>query len=200
MIKPHVPEPKYFLKDICKIEEYKKMFPDNCDFRGEKSVCYFENDAVDKISQMFPDPKIIISLRNPKHRCLSNYFYSVRNGLETRTLEEVFLDKKDPPKTEHKFSMDPFDYINRSFYYENLKKHLHLSPLIVFFEDFTSNFSRINDITSFIGCNATLKKESPAANKSHWTHIPADVDLFLTNLFKNEKEILENLLGKNIPW
>ncbi len=124
MARPVRPEPKFFLKE----DEYTRgldfylqtYYPDikeGAVWLGEKSTGYYETPQVaERIHGYFPEAKIVFLLRNPVDRALSNYFFSVQHGLETRSLADAFLNRTEAPKITQFTSVNPFDYINRSKY------------------------------------------------------------------------------------
>ena len=57
---------------------------------GEASPDYFYfPDSEKRLFSMFPDTKLILLLRNPIDRSISDYYHSKRYGAEPRSLEEV---------------------------------------------------------------------------------------------------------------
>jgi len=125
MAKPARPEPKFFLSETCMkkglnyyLDTYfRDLNKDISDLKiGEKSTSYIEYEFVPfRVKCLFPNAKCIIILRNPVDRALSNYFFSLKNGIETRTLEEVFILKMKPPKINAKISVSPFKYYEREY-------------------------------------------------------------------------------------
>lgn len=130
MARPVVPEPKYFLKDASLIEynDYlRRYFPDAVSFPilGEKSVRYLEKpETALKIKQCLPNVKIVVILRDPIKRAVSNYWFSRRHGLETRSLAEVFSRLEDrPPAGALPHPADPFNYLSRGLYLRQLEAY-----------------------------------------------------------------------------
>tara|TARA_R110000823_G_scaffold28045_55_gene81606 strand:+ start:3703 stop:4395 length:693 start_codon:yes stop_codon:yes gene_type:complete len=125
MAKPISPEPKYFLvSDVGKIsyEIYKeKYFSDagSVSWCGEKSTSYIESPhAAKAIYKMFPEAKIIIMLRNPVDRAISNYKFSKKNGFETLPIDEAmaYESKRQDWKKLANVSVSPFAYKQRGIY------------------------------------------------------------------------------------
>ena len=126
---PDRPEPKYFLrKNITRQEYLNSFFSDSTKHDQlllEKSTSYYENSEVpQKIDQVLINVKCLMIIRNPIDRAISNYKFSRDNGLEKRTLREVFLDKKPAFENAFKTSVNPFDYLGRSNYV------MHIQPFI----------------------------------------------------------------------
>lgn len=143
--KPIVPEAKFFLypENREKGADYyrRSLFPFRGEGKkegalppaakvlGEKTVHYFERtDALEAIARIFPDALIIIVFREPVERAFSNYRFSIANGLETRSIEEVFLKNTPPPKRPKDMHISPFAYVERGEYAEALRRVFSLFP------------------------------------------------------------------------
>lgn len=161
MSQPMRPEPKFFLNknEIEKGGEYylDKYFFDrrNGQILVEKSTSYIESiEAGKRINVMFPRAKILVMLRNPVDRAISNYFFSKEHGLETRSLEEIFIEGKQPPKLDFATSVSPFDYIKRGQYIDYLNDYIYLfgsnNIKIIIFEKLIGNLKEFQDIYSFL--------------------------------------------------
>ncbi len=123
--RPVRPEPKFFLKEnyaALGLEYYLSTYfgVQDTDFEGyllEKSTSYVEHPyVINRIKTFFPSPKLLIILRHPVIRAISNYKFSVENGLEPRTPEEVFLQGVPAPAQPVTTSVFPFAYLERSNY------------------------------------------------------------------------------------
>ncbi len=170
MAKPLRPEPKYFLSQDCQknLDSYEKKYfddaPRETKIFGEKSTSYYEKTPVAKrIKTAYPKSKIILILRNPMDRAISNYYFSLKNGLETRTLEETFLRENPPPEYPEEISTNPFNYVGRSEYLKYLKIYLkyfdrkHIKVLI--FEHFLNDEQRICQLYNYLGVNDTFRPQ-----------------------------------------
>jgi hypothetical protein len=86
---------------------------------GESSQGYFADPiSMDRIAESLESPKIILLLRHPVERALSQYRYDVRRGLETDPLEVALRDRGDDPA--HVWD-------DRIGFYRNLGGHLAFS-------------------------------------------------------------------------
>jgi hypothetical protein len=210
MAKPLRPEPKYFLSGDCKYEDYfTQVFKNskNTAWLGEKSASYYElSNVAQRIKQTIPNAKLIVIMRNPVERAISNYRFSVKNGLENRSLKEVFIDQQQPPLLSSDISVDPFNYLGRGEYYTLLTPYYEvfdrdqILPLI--FEDLVEQNS-YDIIWRYLGVrshgiihDARYKNESSSVNDdipleilevlynhydSHNAQLQAHLDLDLTN-------------------
>ena len=131
MAKPIKPEPKYFLNNTnaCK-KKYLKYYFNGVGsgiVLGEKSTSYYESEqAARAIKSCLPESKIIFVVRNPIERAISNYKFSKINGLESRSLEDVFLNRVENNKVIPNTSVNPFDYIKRGMYSNFIGKYLDI--------------------------------------------------------------------------
>ncbi len=137
MAQPVRPEPKYFLTDACfeeRLARYRERFypgKPGARLRGEKSTSYIESEAAaQRIARCFPDACLLFVLRDPIERALSNYRFSVSNGLETLPLAEAFRREEerrlqyDPARV----SVSPFDYLRRGRYIDFIEVYERYFP------------------------------------------------------------------------
>lgn len=170
MAKPVRPEPKFFLnKSLYEKgrDYYINRYFKECTERvkGEKSTSYIEfEEAQKRIKSFFPDAKIIIVMRNPVKRALSNYQFSYKNGFEKRTLEEVFLQKKRNDYKGEMPSVSPFDYLKRGEYIRYLRpvyEHFDTSQVIpVVFEKLIDNIHDLQNIYGLLGVDNNFEPGS----------------------------------------
>ena len=124
MARPLRPEPKYFIRPEIshEIERYRKEFfpADAPEWLGEKSTSYIEHpQAAQRIAKLLPEARIFFLLRDPVERAISNYNFSVMNGLEPLSLQDA-LDA-EPSRLASQAavsgtSVSPFAYATRGFY------------------------------------------------------------------------------------
>lgn len=133
MAEPVWPEPKFFL-DEEKVKKGRAHYERELfgklsrgSIPGEKSTSYIEVPSVaGRIRNIFPEARILAILRDPVERALSNYWFSRKHGLETRSLKEAFIDGVPPPPLEKEVSVDPFDYLGRGLYARQLSDYWKL--------------------------------------------------------------------------
>ena len=127
MARPVRPEPKFFLDEACRSlgrDYYESTFFEldgDARVRGEKSTSYIESRAAaERIREFYPDARILFLLREPVARALSNYRFSVANGLETLPAWEAF-EQEGRRRGEYdrsRVSVSPFAYTQRGRYVE----------------------------------------------------------------------------------
>jgi len=212
MAKPVKPEPKYFLQDNINISEYYNKYYNNCSnltkVFGEKSTSYYENEKVaQKIATNLPLCKIVFILANPIDRAISNYKFSYENGIETRTLEEVFLEEKKIDTSKYKTSVNPFAYKERGFYHQYLEYYYTYFPKenikVIIKENFTNNIESIQNLYAFLGLNSNFIPPSYnlVVNKSRNTVVYenlTEVRHKLSCFYKENNQILIDKFKLNI--
>lgn len=213
MARPVRPEPKFFISN--------QFYSQGGDFYldkyyshrneekvyGEKSTSYFELEiAAQRMKQLFPKSKILIILRNPVERAISNYFFSVKNGYEQRTIEEAFLynkfDFKNFPKN---ISASPYNYLNRGNYCDLMNKYFVLfhpeNIKVVVLENLLQRISICNEIYKFLGVDPLFIPQSfntiinRGLNKKK---VPDKVISHLSDHYKKTIDELEAFMGYKI--
>lgn len=129
MAHPVRPEPKIFLSDDVTgdPEAYdRQMFVGRLPtrVRGEKGTSYLEHPAaLDRIAATFPDAHVVVMVRDPIERAVSNYRFTVEHGLEDRTPDEALiadLEGRAPAHDAARTSVSPYAYVRRGLYLDHL--------------------------------------------------------------------------------
>lgn len=209
MAQPIRPEPKYFLnEDFLKEDRthYQRLlFPDQqgCKAMGEKSTSYYETEeAPARIKQKFNDAKIVMILRDPVERAMSNYFFSRKNGLETRSLREVFIDNVPAPVLNKQISVSPFNYLGRSNYLPYLQRFLdEFSPSnlhVLIFEELLENKVEVfTNLFDFLQVNSNWHGySSERINSAEREEENAEVRKVLSEEFAQSSQQLALKLNK----
>ena len=169
MARPVRPEPKFFFDDSLYergLDWYESQFfpaDGGRRLRGEKSVGYLESEvAADRIATSFPDAPIVAILRNPVDRAVSNYGFSVENGLETLPIEAALTGDEETRAGRHgewfvvadqRIAASPFAYRRRGRYVEDLRRYarrfdrLH----VIVFEDTVGSQEAAARLYRFLG-------------------------------------------------
>lgn len=213
MAKPVKPEPKFFLNDIefkagkqYYLQKYFNDVDDNVKVFGEKGTSYIEFSYVaDRIYSFFANAKILIILRNPVDRALSNYFFSVDNGLESRSLQEVFVENLAIPELKVQTSVSPFSYLERGHYSDMIKPYINIfknNLKVVIFEELTGSIDSVQSIYRFLEVDPLFRP--PSLNnkinqsKSKVEGQVIEVRNVLHSYFLPHIKSLENLLERKI--
>jgi hypothetical protein len=124
-----------------------------------------------RIHSLLPNAQLIVLLRDPVERALSQYFHSVRLGFETLPLEDALAAEEERLNTGEPQHLQEHSYLSRSRYLEQLDRYLQLFPdrhLLVlqseaFFADPTATWRRIE---SFLDLpQAPCPAAAPKANR-----------------------------------
>lgn len=209
MAKPVRPEPKYFLNDEIDIKEYQKAyFVEDVKYKiyGEKSTSYYENEQVaQKIATHLPLAKIVFILANPVDRAISNYKFSFQNGLEKRSIEDVFINNIQIDTSDYATSVNPFAYKERGLYVKYLEYYYNYFPKenikVIIKEEFIGNEKEVENLYDFLGVEKTFIPESlnTVINKSKKDiDIPPDVLKSLNLYYKQPNTQLEEFLDRDL--
>ena len=138
-------DPKYALLKkhlVAELDEYQALFSGAGSARavGEASQPYLYHYelAIENIRRYIGDPGIIIVLRNPVDRAISAYTYLLRDGEESRTIEECLTVEQE--RRDANWSMSHF-YRGAGLYERQVKAYLDsFSRVKVFlFEDLVND-------------------------------------------------------------
>jgi hypothetical protein len=148
MIKPKVPETRFFFKERSKNEAHN-FFSYNSEKNKEnliieKSTSYIENEkALRQIKHTFENCIIIVIFRDPVVRAFSNYLFTKKNLGDNRSFIKAFYDEKEKPDG---VSVNPYDYRQRGLYINYLKllESIFKREQLIFltFEDMLKNHEK----------------------------------------------------------
>jgi hypothetical protein len=132
------PEPHFFLKEAeyCRgLEYYSQRYfaaGQQMRVRGEASTSYICHDWVaQRIKQHLPDVKLLVMLRNPVDRAFSNYWHTVKSGLEKESFDDALrLEEQRAREAADPFlrTIRPFAYVERGYYCQQLRHYLRFFP------------------------------------------------------------------------
>jgi Sulfotransferase domain len=176
---------------------------------GEKSTSYIESAAAaQRAAAVVPDAIVLVMLRDPVARAVSNWRFSSASGMEERALEQALADnlqgprRWDPAVT----SVSPFAYLERGRYANYLGPWLAAFPdsmHVLFFEQLVGSVSALSDLYVAIGVDATTPALATERVNSSDGTAPALSSQLLTQLdeyFRDSDERLTSLLGRELPW
>ena len=152
--------------------------------RGDITPFYlFHPQAPQRIHSLLPGAQLIVLLRDPVERALSQYFHSVRLGFEPLSLAEGLAAEPERLATEAPLHLQEHSYVSRSRYLEQLDRYSDLFPdqqLLVlkseaFFAEPETTWKRIE---SFLGlsaatCPASLSKANSGQGEA--AAVPAEI-------------------------
>lgn len=168
MAKPLRPEPKFFLKPIEKfnyIDYFEKFFDIRGKYSayGEKSTSYIESKiAPEQINKYLPNAKLILILRDPVKRAISNYFFSKNNKIENLDFETALKNENIRKNLiNYEVSVSPFAYFNRGIYINYIETWINYFDrkkiLIIIFEELI-NKKNVDYIYDFLEVDVPKKK------------------------------------------
>ncbi len=178
---PIFPEPKFFIDDskyCLGIDHYQNTYFSTTStslLRIDKSTSYIESAlAAERIRTHFPDTTIIVVLRNPIYRAISNYFFTKKHGLEMLDLEEALLKEDERLKSVRLdvISASPFAYKTRGKYINYLKLWRSFFPNgnlhLVFFEEITASTMPIKNLLLQMGLSPEIPDSQQAENSGDY--------------------------------
>lgn len=212
MAKPVWPEPKFFLTDALferGLEYYRSHYfhqQSGARVWGEKSVSYMETEkSARRIAESFPSAKILFILRDPIQRAISNYWFTVNNGLEELPLEEAFLREEERWRSfdPERISVSPYAYLRRGRYIDHILMYGRYFPAeslkILVYEQFVGSATLARDLYAFLSVPPdftppSLDRVINASHKRDVTLSP-EVERYMRDYFAEPTARLAEYLG-----
>jgi hypothetical protein len=215
MARPVRPEPKFFLQDNLyakgMIYYQTAFFGDKPSawLRGEKSTSYIESEkAACRIAQHFPEAKVLVLLRDPIERAISNYWLTASFGLETLPMAEAFLLEEERRENydRERVSVSPFAYLKRGRYIDYLDFYqLHFPEeclRVMLYEDTMSDLGSIQDLYQFLGVASDfappLLDQVVDPGDKPTTELDGDVLTYLRDYFWEANALLAARFGLDL--
>lgn len=214
MARPVHPEPKIFLTDEVTGDPKAydaRLFAGRAVNRvhGEKATSYLERPAsLDRIASTFPDAHIVIAVRDPIERALSNYRFTVDAGLEDRTADGALLadlEGHDRPYDHTRISVSPYAYVRRGRYLQHLRsieerfdrERIH----VVVYEELIAGIDAIRGLYAAVGVDDT-HQPSIAGRAINPSNTPATLSARtrdrLRAYYADDNAALERHLGRSL--
>ena len=211
MARPATPEPKVFLsREPVDADDYRARFfghagPDA--LLGEKSTSYLESaTAPDRVAEALGEAQIVVQLRDPVARAVSNWSFSRDHGIERRPLAEALRANLDGPVPwdPDASSVSPFAYLERGRYAGDVARWRDRFPVHVqFLEEMLAEPARLGELFGWLGVDDDVRPGTDAAvNASSATHDRLDEELLvrLRDYFAESDAALAVMLGRDLPW
>lgn len=151
------------------LEEYLQAIGVRSGLTGDFSPSYLYSPfAPANIQRLFPHSPIVIILRNPMERSISNMVHNVRLGKEP-TIDLVALVNSEP---ERLLKNSSFHYMSKSLYYPQVKRYIDTfgrdQILILRHEDMRQNTVKfLRDFSDFVGLQGADHFELTSRNTGH---------------------------------
>ncbi|MGB7447856.1 MAG: sulfotransferase [Ornithinimicrobium sp.] len=212
MARPYRPEPKVFLDpEPLDARSYReRYFPHATDEHalGEKSTSYLETpQAPGRVAATLGSPKIVVQLRDPVQRAVSNYRFSCAHGMEDRTLDEALRGDLTAPRPwdRSRSSVSPFAYVSRGRYAHELARWLDRFEVHVqFLEEVRAEPDRIGALYRWLEVDGSFRHDrgGELVNASAPTeeHLAPDLLADLREYYNSSDTALAALVGRPLPW
>lgn len=215
MARPVRPEPKIFLSDAVTGDPRAydaRLFADRppTPVRGEKGTSYLEHpEALGRIARTFPGAHIVVALRDPIERALSNYRFTVDHGLEDRSADAALLadlEGCERPYDDTRISVSPYAYVRRGRYIEYLRlaeERLDREPVhVVVFEELVAGPDAIRTVYAALGVD-DRHVPGDAGTVANPSDAPATISAGtrdrLRDHYADANAALERHLGRPLP-
>lgn len=215
MARPARPEPKVFLSDELTAQGYnwyrENFFshaPDGA-LLGEKSTSYIEDaNAPERVLRMLGTAEIVVLLRDPVQRAVSNWRFSTDHGREDRSLEtaldENFAGSRswDPGAT----SVSPFAYLERGRYSAYLEPWFAAFPSsmhVHFLEDLRDRDVALERLYGSLGVDPSFRPADQGRVNESVEPAPALSAALVERLrdyYSSSDQALSERLGRGLPW
>lgn len=176
----------------------------------DKSTSYLEDpEAPARAAEVLGDPYVVVVLRDPVQRALSNWRFSTDHGLETRDVEEALradLEREQPwdPGTT---SVSPFAYVRRGRYVDHLPAWTSTFPEtthVLFLEELLADPAALTGLVGALGVDPDLTPvparepvNQSSADRPVWTEALRGT---LEAYYETSNAALADHLGRSLPW
>jgi hypothetical protein len=212
MARPMRPEPKVFLRpDPVDAATYVQEFfghAGDAAVLGEKSTSYLEVPEVpDRVAGTLGSPQILVQLRDPVARAVSNWSFSRDHGVEPRSLAAALrADLAGEQEWDRTVSsVSPFAYVARGRYVDDLARWVgRFDVRVQFLEELLTDPGVTGDLYRWLGVDDSFRPPlgDDPVNASSTTPEPlgAELEAELREHYRDSDAALAELLGRALPW
>jgi Sulfotransferase domain len=216
MARPARPEPKVFLSAELALrgrEWYEATYFAHARSEillGEKSTSYLEHpEAADRATSVLGLAEIVVMLRDPVARAVSNWQFSNENGLEDRPLDEAVADNLRGPRDWDRAvsSVSPFAYLERGRYADYLEPWYARFPGRVhvrFFEELTTDETELAGLYNDLGVDPNFRPDNLGRPVNTSRGAPLELAPSLVaevrRYVADSDARLRTRLGRELPW
>jgi len=175
---------------------------------GEASPSYFDSrEAPERLYSLFPEAKLIVLLRNPVDRAISQFYRLTNLNWEARSLDRVISDEIERlnQNPEYIIGEEPGNYLARGRYIEFIKNWRTFFPpeqlLILKSEDFYAGAATtVKQVLEFLDLPEYQLSEYQNANPGSYQPVNESVRDWLRDYFRPYNQQLEEYLSTNFNW
>ena len=174
---------------------------------GEASPLYiYDIKVVYRVKQLFPNTKIIIMLRNPVTRTISEYYHAANHGLEQRSLPLIISQEKQKLlSTSSSKCLDNFGYLLNSIYIDKIVRwqtHFPLeNVLIIESESFFDRTGRtMEQVWQFLDLPAIAPPKHTRYNVGSYPPVSQEIQQELKEFFQPYNQELFAYLQRQFSW
>lgn len=200
------------------LAQFPQLRPNDRWLTGEASPSYFDHpDAAHRIYDQLPTVKLILMVRNPADRFISQYHHYVRKGYETRSLPDTIQTALDywsaiaPETVSHQYHTDYKKHRDRHDYFYHCLYGHHLEPwlqhfpreqlLILTLEEMArSPRQTLNQTCEFLGISDLELEQYPRVNSGQYQSHRDHNWQALANAFVPHNQHLEHRLNRRFLW
>ena len=175
---------------------------------GEASPSYFDSrEAPERLYSLFPEAKLIVLLRNPVDRAISQFYRLTNLNWEARSLDRVISDEIERlnQNPEYIIGEEPGNYLARGRYIEFIKNWRTFFPreqlLILKSEDFYAGVATtVKQVLEFLDLPEYQLSEYQNANPGSYQPVNQSIRDWLRDYFRPYNQQLEEYLSTNFNW
>ena len=174
---------------------------------GEASPLYIYNNQVrTRIKQLFPNTKIIVMLRDPVARTISEYYHAANHGLEERSLNTIISqEKKRLSMKSRSEALANFGYLLNSIYLDKISQWLtDFSPeniLIIDSELFFKQTDQVmQQVWQFLNLPAIAQLQKIRYNVGTYPPVSQEINQQLQEFFQPYNQELARYLKRKFSW
>jgi len=222
MARPSRPEPKVFLFAEHAgrgLDWYRNTYFAHAtteSLLAEKSTSYLEDPAAARrAADVLGHPTIVVQLRDPVARAISNWRFSREHGAEQRPLDEALRENLRGPRDwdAGASSVSPFAYLERGHYVDLLKPWVECfgeEVHVRFLEDVISGQQTPAGLYETLGVHPAADEDEEPTHRDEDDPVNASVGpepvldgalrALLREHFADSDARLSQWLGRPLPW
>lgn len=194
----------------------QKVNPQVC-LTGEATPIYLLHPlAPYRVSELLPNTKFIVLLRNPVDRAYSHYWLQVRRGGENLPFEQAIQEEPKRLRGQREriilqnsencgSNFWHYSYLARGIYIDQLETWHRIFPkeqfLILKSEDFYANSTdTLNQCFKFLGLSSRDQSHNTIHQHGKYPAMNPEIKARLNDYFRPYNERLYEFLGRDLGW